>query len=236
MTGTPKVGRRLFAALAAVGVVAWLFLGSVGPTGRIDLPAPGSRPKSVPLDCRVVPVGASRQWAILEEHGVFRGLPFLPTGRLGRNPLVADAVVIEVENTSGRELAVRRHFDGREFRVELAIRDERGNPVHYPRYPSGLKELGFLSADGAPVVRVPPGAVDRRLASIFPSLNAENGFPPGRYEVRAIARFHEAPDGREGRVESEPFRVTVTAADLRGWKQLRRARPPSFKGWLSQFF
>lgn len=181
-------------------------------------------PKRVPLDCRAVPVGKAEQRAWLAKTWGFEGHPELLPPRILRNPLFADAIQIEVENTSGRDFNV--YSWGKDpFWITVLIEDAAGRLVQPPlRASNSLKRLSPV-IPGTPLLTLKPGQVVTQRSGIWNYPYNPNFLKkPGKYTVRVVCSYYRTPDGRDCRVEAAPFVVKITKRDIREWREIHEAK------------
>lgn len=222
-------------ALVAAGFVSapmWgsLFRSAEAIAKESDLHNKAPARKQVPLDCRVELFRKAEQRAFLAPTWGFQTHPDLLTPRILRNPLFADAVRIEIENTSSHDFGIYSWSgDEPRFWITIRIEDAAGQPVLFPHAgPSGIKRLGVAPLK-TPILALKPGQVVTQRSGIWNYLNARDLPKPGRYTVRVIGSYYRVPDGRDCQVEAEPFKVTITKRDIREWRETHEAFHSDFE-------
>jgi hypothetical protein len=188
--------------------------------------------KQIPLDCRIGRIGDAERRRAMEKSEWFRSRldRVKSRGRPGAaahmfcNPLIANMYwfKVEVENTSGGDFTFLT-YDDCSFLVETSVQDSAGKPLVY--------DTAFLSAtsrgrwappqmfsDCYPLKTMKAGQVETFSPSFFRSGPDYCHIKPGKYSMRATYLYW-TPDGTERRVESQPFPVTVTAEDIKEWKE-----------------
>lgn len=176
--------------------------------------------------CRASLAGEADQRANLKRHPWFLRRPEMLTPEFLRNPLLADALKIEVENTSGGDSDL--YILGQSafpFRINIRVEDIAGRTVTFPHAgQSGIKSLGPLIGMNDPALsRVTKLRRDQVVTQTYGTwnyLNDQDMPAPGRYRVRVVCSYFRAPDGQEFEVESAPLFVSVTARDVREWRTL----------------
>ncbi len=225
------LARTFKGALVAVLLAGLGFMLTLLVDGRPGLvPNKSPRRGTIPLDCRIALAGEAEQRAWLEKSSWFERWPYLLTREVLRNPLLADKLTVEVENTSGGDFGLYTSSgDPKPFRFGVRIEDTAGQPVRFPHAgQSGIKRLGpTIGIDNpdliSPIVTLKRGQVVTDPEHVWRPLNIHDVPSPGRYRVRVACFYSRVPDGQTVEVESAPLIVTVTARDIREWKALSEA-------------
>ena len=153
-------------------------------------------------------------------------------------------VKVEVENTSGGDFTFRT-YESSYFLIETSVQDSAGKPLvddppieaitSLARWPfsgesQGVTKWAEIESAASlprrpvtfpeyyPLKTMKAGQVETFSASFFRSGPDHCNIKPGRYSMRATYLYWR-PDGTECRVESRPFPVTVTAEDIKEWKE-----------------
>lgn len=216
------VGRSLAMGLALT--LAWLAAVRAEETATHNA-SPIIKPG--PLVGRAVLVAPMEQWRILLRRGSpLSRRPWLLTPRILRNPLVSDALKIEVENTSGQDVSIySARGEAVHFWVDITVEDSAGKPVPFPHSgQSGIKRLSPLTPiTPRSTTTLKPDQVVVQKDGIWRHLNIHNVPQPGQYTIRVACSYYRSPDGQDCRVEAAPLRITLTAEDIREWRALQDA-------------
>lgn len=194
------------------------------PGAHATAPDEGPFHEQSPIACRIVRVGNTQQRALLEQVTPFRWRPELLTPTVLQNPLIADDVEIEFENRSGSDLELfAEHGVDRPFWTQALIRDQEGETVTFTVRASAITSLARSSScpPDTPTLRLKAGQVVKQRLSLWHGLIPEDDLKPGRYTVRVRCSSFLAPDGEDFHIESEPFEISITEADLREWSDLQ---------------
>ena len=230
------------AVLAAFSVLAaWRLSGALPSAGAAPSPEsaeffdPAVTEKATPLDCRVVLLTPLQRRAEMEKDEWLRNMlrehSVPATPHLFANPLVASSswARVEVENTSGQDFPIRA-WDGRLFQVGYRVQNAAGNPVtgwsgditkySNKRITVSYRPIPDWLAELYPLKNMTPGQVETDCLTLVGGPPTECHIAPGKYTIRAVCTYFWSPDLAERKIQSRPFRITVTEEDVQEWKEL----------------